>query len=864
MSKAVTEVAIGAAAIGAAFLVPGIGAGLAWVTLGMQNAAIGALAGLGASSITSGIASALQANQGGLAVGVATPIGPWMYVYGTQKVGGVEIFRESNNNTGASGGTSNNKQLHRVYALACHKSALGSWQLRIDGKQVLVHRDFGTANDWVSYSPTQVTCNISTVSRSSGVVTVVLASPMPSGTDGTTLQIRSVADNTFNGTYNVTQPNPADFTTWTYVCGGSNATTSGGNARTTYSDYKDKIRICFLDGTHTATFPTLLAAGTTWGASDLCLGRTLMYLQMGYDDQVFPSSIPNVSVVMDGKNDILDPRTSTRGFTRNAALCIADYLSLPPAQGGFGLVIGTDIPTAQLIAAANICDEAVSLAGGGTISRYTCDTAVGLNQSRGTILHDMLSSCAGRISYQGGQYSIFPGAWVSPTLQLSDGDLSGPISLKSRLPIRDTCNAVKGTYVSPENAYQQADVPAYMQDVAHGYVSDPWLAEDNGERIFKEANFPCTNSSATAQRLEKIALLRDRYQMRLTIRAKLVAFQAVALDVIQLTHPRYSWSNKNFEVLASRFIVDKSGKAPRPYIELDLAETDSSIFDWVTTEQLTPQGYKQPNNVGVRVCAPPENVIAYSGLGGVVNGITVPPTVYVASDGRVINSIYITWTTPNDANVVHGGHLEAQYQKVGDSTWTSLGKVDPSTNYVWVNGGVQDGVSYNVQVRAVNMAGVPSDWVEASPYPLTVNATHALYNIYTVTPLWQIANPTATSITMPAVSVVFNKNTVSYGTRTFTIPTPSVPTWYYITIADATQIGDTPTTLAATCQTSDALVGVAGNTFIGAIQALPGSGGVNQVAGGWPTPRTFSTLPPSTSAPPRPWPSIPHPPRPAY
>jgi len=844
MAKAVTEVAIGATALSATLLIPGGGIMIAGMQLLSHAAAVGALASLGASEITAGIASALAANQGGLAVGVATPIGPWMYIYGTQKVGGIEIFRESNNNTGVSGGTSNNKQLHRVYALACHRSALGSWQLRIDGKQVLVQRDFSTANDWVSYSPTQITCNISSISRSSNVVTMVLSSPMPSGTDGTTLQMRSIADNTFNGTYTVTQPNPTDFTTWTYVCGGSNGSSSGGNARTTYSNYKDKIRICFLDGTHTATFPTLLAAGTTWSASDLCLGRTLVYVQMGYDDQVFPSSIPNVSFVIEGKNDVYDPRTSTSGFTNNAALCIADFLSLPASKGGFGLTIGTDIPTAQLIAAANVCDEAVSLAGGGTIARYTCDTAFGLNQSRGTILRDMLSSCAGRISYQGGQYSIFPGAWVTPTLQLTDADLAGPISLKPRLPIRDTCNAVKGTYISPENAYQQADVPAYMQDADHGYVSDPWLAEDNGERIFKEANFPCTNSSATAQRLAKIALLRDRYQMRLTIRASLKAYQAVALDVIQLTHARYGWSLKDFEVLASRFVLDKSGKAPRPYVELDLAETDSSIFNWVTTEQLTPNGYKQPNNVGVRVCAPPENVIAYSGAtGGVVNGVTVPPTIYVASDGRVINAIYVTWTTPNDANVVQGGHLEMQFQKVGDSTWASGGKVDPSTNYVWIYG-VQDGVSYNVQVRAVNMAGVPSDWTEASPYPLTVNPTHALYNIYTVTPLWQIANPTPTTITMPAVTVVFNKNTVGYIARTFTIPTPTAPTWYYITIADATQIGDTPTTLGATCQTSDALVGVAGNTFIGAIQALAGAGGVNQIAGGWPTPRTFTTISP--------------------
>jgi Putative phage tail protein len=703
LAKAITEVAIGAAAIGAAFLIPGAGIAIGGLLIS-HAAAVGALVSIGASEIMAGVSSALAKNQGGLAVGVTTPIGPWGYIYGTQKVGGVEIFRESN----SSQGTSNDKELHRVYMLACHPCALGSWQLRIDGKQVLLT---ASGSGWVSYSPTQITQNIVSISRASGVVTMVLAAPMPSGTDGTTLQMRSIADGTFNGTFTVTQPNPADFTTWTYVCGGPDTTTSGGNARTCYSNYKDKIYVEFLNGNHTSTFAGLLASGTTWGVHDLCLGRTLVYVRMGYDDGVFPSSIPNVSFVIDGKNDILDPRTGLRGFTNNAALCIADFLSLPATQGGFGLTIGTDIPTAQLIAAANICDEAVALAGGGTIKRYTCDTFLQLNVARGAILKDLLSSCAGRISYQGGQYSIFPAAWAAPTLQLTDADIVGPMHWKPRLPIRSTCNAVKGTYVSPENAYQQADVPAYMQDAAHGYVSDPWLAEDNGERIFLEANFPCTNSSATAQRLEKIALLRTRYQGRGTIRCSLKAYTAVALDVIQITHPRYTWAAKNFEVLSSRFVVDKSGEAPVPYVELDIAETDSTIYDWSITEQLTPQGYKQPNNVGVSVCNPPEHVNAYSGLGATISGIVYPPTVVIGADGRVQNSIYVRWDSPNDANVVHGGHLEVQYQKVGDSVWAAAGgKIDPSASYIFIPN-VTDGVSYNVQVRAVNCAGVPSDWI---------------------------------------------------------------------------------------------------------------------------------------------------------
>jgi len=351
--------------------------------------------------------------------------------------------------------------------------------------------------------------------------------------------------------------------------------------------------------------------------------------------------------------------------------------------------------------------------------RYTCNTYVQLNMARGTILENMLTSCAGRLSYQGGTFSIFPGAWVTPTLQLTDKDLIGPIQLKPRLSIRDTANAVKGTYVSPENDYQQADVPPYMQDTEHGYSSDQYLIEDNNERIFLEANFPCTDNSATAQRLAKIALLRLRNQERLTIRSRMVGYQAVALDVIQLSHPRYGWVNKNFEVLGSRFVQDKNNKVPTLAVELDLAATDSSVYDWLTSEQLTPQGWAQPNNgAGVTAVSPPEALSLYSGPGATIGGITYPNTVSVGADGIARNSLYVLWSPPNDAFVTQGGQIEVQYQLNGASSWIEVAKFHGATNSCFINN-VSDGLSYNVQIRAINVAGYASEWVMAGPETLS-------------------------------------------------------------------------------------------------------------------------------------------------
>lgn len=713
MAKAVTEVALGAAAIAAPFVLPGMGIA---VSAAVMHGLIAAGASMAFSGAMEGISSVLNKNQGGLAVGVSTPVGPWGYIYGTQKVGGVEIFRQSNN----SGGVSNDKSLHRVYVLACHPCVVdgGNFQLRIDGRQVQVEASIegDGYGGFQSVSPAQFSQAITSMVRdSNGLVTLQLGGLISGDSiNGTTVQIKNSSDPTMNGNYIVTQPDPQNDTLFTFISGGTPGSATGGILTTLYADYKDKIFIQFLNGRHTSTFPRLLVAGTNWTATDLCLGRTLVYVRMGYDESVFPSSIPNVSFVINGKNDILDPRTGQRGYTNNAALCIADFMSLPSIKGGFGLTVGSDIPSDQLIAAANICDEQVALAGGGHVARYTCDTYFMLNQGRGAILQQLLSSCAGRLSYQGGQFSIFPGAWVTPTLQLSDADIVGGFSFKPRLSIRETCNAVKGTYVSVENNYQQGDFPPYMQNAAHGFVADPWLAEDGGERIFKEINLSCTSSSATAQRLAKIEMMRSRFQIRGTIRCSMKAYQAVALDVIQLTHPRYTWLNKNFEVLASRFVQEKQGDVPVIAVELDLAETDSSIYDWTIAEQLTPQGYAQPDNVGNSVCPAPDDVVTYSGPGATVNGIVFPSTIARASDSSLQVSLYVHWILPYYADVIHGGHAEVQYKQAGTLGWTAWGRVDPSVTGCFING-VSSGASYLVQVRYVNCAGVPSAWTQASP-----------------------------------------------------------------------------------------------------------------------------------------------------
>lgn len=109
-------------------------------------------------------------------------------------------------------------------------------------------------------------------------------------------------------------------------------------------------------------------------------------------------------------------------------------------------------------------------------------------------------------------------------------------------------------------------------------------------------------------------------------------------------------------------------------------------------------------------------------------------------------------------------------------------------------------------------------------------------NSYSIVSGGVLSQPTATTLAMTQAVVQFPSNQVTYlarnstNTAAFTIPAPTAPTLYYVTIYDPAQLGETGatptlTTFASTTQ-AGAHVGQPGYVYIGSITALPaGSGG---------------------------------------
>lgn len=514
-------------------------------------------------------------------------------------------------------------------------------------------------------------------------------------------------------------------------------------------DFKAKAHFSHSLGPVPGTyFSDLGSRDSKWNSGCTLDGLTASYIRCEFDPNIFPSP-PGIKATIKGKNDIYDPRTGTRGYSNNAALVIADVLMNPD----FGLGCDySEIDEDVLIASANLADEQIVLAAGGTESRYTLNGFFDSSSTPGDIIQAMLDSCAGRLSYQGGKFQILVGAWYGSGLEFWDYDIVGPVKWTKR-KTRDLVNAVRATYISPKypyavvgydqdnrdpnifsGAWEPADAPEYSQDPDHGYVSDANLAAD-GKKLYTSLGFRFCTSVSMAQRLMKIYLMRNRQQWSATLKMSLSAYLASAGDVIQVTHTGMGWNAKYFEVQSMRFITgstDTGGdeeNAPTLQCELEVVETDPSLYLWSTAEERTVTNAASPDITNAWSVNPPTNLTLESGLDSAV----------VGADNVVIPRVKCQWIEPADTFTLSAGKVELQWQWANDTPhWHSEGFFDPRTN-IYFLANVVAGVTYNIRVRAIRSNGASSDWVTAFNHVVSTTAV-SNFTIGQITGLGSLAS----------------------------------------------------------------------------------------------------------------------------
>lgn len=441
-----------------------------------------------------------------------------------------------------------------------------------------------------------------------------------------------------------------------------------------------------------APFDALQAvAPELWTLNHRLDGCAAIYINMSYDQDVFPGGIPNIRVDVEGKDDILDPRTGLRIYTDNAALCQADYLSLSPYSLGLGYGAEDGINMASLIEAANICDELVPLPGGGFERRYTCNGVVSLSESPKTIIEAMLTSSAGHLVWQGGDWHLRAGAYRIPTVALSANDIRDQgFSVQTRNSRSTNFNGVRGQFVSPENDWQPDDFPAYASAV--------YLAEDGGETVWRDISLPFTSSSFMAQRLAKIELEKARRQITVQAPCKLSAWRTAVGETVTLDYARWGFAAKPFFVKQLTLSVQDGRLLP----EVLLQETSPLVYEWSASESQIYAAAPRTNLPSAFDVPAPGVPVLSEELYATRNGAAV--RVLVRADWSAAPSSFVT-----RYQVQARRRLNLDGMETG-ADWIDLGQTE---QMFWEIRDVEPG-TWDVRVRSVSGLLVRSEYVQAT------------------------------------------------------------------------------------------------------------------------------------------------------
>lgn len=510
---------------------------------------------------------------------------------------------------------------------------------------------------------------------------------------------------------------------------------SPSNVPDVTSPYYGKTRINRKIGGGSADSELVAESGGGWTSTDKMTGIASIYVRTQWDVDVFPQGLSfNISTDVKGK-ECYDPRDTTTAYKNNNALVLRDYLTehlgYPTAE----------IDDADVNAAANICDESVTIADATSQKRYTFNGRI-LTDTKPADARQMIArAMGGWCAKIGGKWRMEAGAAKSSSLSLTPDDFIGEIEWLNQDPISDACNAVRVTYLDPKNNWQPATAPLVRKLVTAPNITagarctivslgttnftligaasntvgltftasgagtgtgtvDPYLGEDNGVEHVRDIDLFGVTNEATALRLGRIELERARHGLTFTTQTGLKGLKVQAGDWVDVTFSRYGWTSKLFEVVEHRTVHEVQESGMFISIRLVLREVSSAIYTRTAADETTAD--PAPNTT----LQNPRDVIAP--VLGTLESDDAQLTI--DSRGQVVSRIKVPWTCA-DVYVTSGGTFELEYKLSADTDWLPAPIAPPkgSDQVAWI-GPVTDGEDYDVRIRAVNGIGVHSDW----------------------------------------------------------------------------------------------------------------------------------------------------------
>ncbi len=488
----------------------------------------------------------------------------------------------------------------------------------------------------------------------------------------------------------VTMTYPSDTTTIVHVedfIGAVNATNIRVTGNYTTFDSKLRVRVKISgDGAHDSQL--MGDSGGLWTMDHKLTGMTYIIYTFNLHEPKFQSGFPAITARFKGKA-VFDPRTGQTAYSRNNALCLADFLRSP-----YGFNADQDaINLNSWISAANACDEIfysnpVDDYGyqlGYTNVRYTCDGAFNTKQEREAVRQDLEESMAGACYESGGVWVMKAGVWSAPVLDLLDKDLLAPVQVsQSAYPGNERFNSIRISYVNA------AGVAAGVADDAPPYQNLDLIALDDNEERWDDMAAPFTSSQMRATQLGRIRVEKSRGGLIIVVTPKMVFWKLQPGDRIRLTDSTLGINTKTFRV--QDWIQSDTGPMSFTAVE--------DVPDFYDLADLTQQDPAPNTNFPDPFArpAPPVNLAAESG-----------PDQMLVTGNSVTPRVHVTWLQSNDVYVTVGGRTVVSWRLSSvDDDWKDTVLSGEATETFLLD--APTGAPLSIRNRFVSSTNRESEW----------------------------------------------------------------------------------------------------------------------------------------------------------
>lgn len=400
--------------------------------------------------------------------------------------------------------------------------------------------------------------------------------------------------------------------------------------------------------------------------------------------KVFPNGKPDLRVVLRG-SATYDPRNGTTYWSRNAGNCILDFLTHARTDATTGrvwqLVPLSRIHQASFADFADLCDEDVPLAAGGTEKRYALDGVYRLDEEPREVLRRMLATCdAELVAFPDGTVGIRGGRFEEPTVTLTDRDLIGAEYAQGNDKLA-AFNRLTWTFTDEMNDFQ----------VVQG---DPWddaEAQGTGELLTRSLDLSMVQSHSQGRRLVKIATAKGNPRHKFTgVRAKISALALLGERVVRITSDAFA--------IDAVFVIDRfEASGDLSGGTLDVSSIEASAYEWDPASEEGQRPAAPTNATDVATVPTPSGITLDLVLQAIYGEISTV-RARAASAAPPGDQFQPYWT------------LAGRYRIAGTSDDWTFATADGDTAVL--TGILTDGATYEVQLQYVGL-GQESAWVAA-------------------------------------------------------------------------------------------------------------------------------------------------------